>query len=194
MNSLFGDFIEKSLLKTRNYIDEFIYNKTNIRNLELAINTLIESITNGNKIFACGNGGSMCDAMHFAQELTGRYIKDRSPLPAIAISDPSYLTCTVNDYGYDYAFERMIRGLGKKGDVLLAISTSGNSANVVKAVQTAKSLGISSIGLLGRDGGKVRDLCDISVIAPGENSARIQEIHIKCIHIMIEAIENKLFK
>jgi D-sedoheptulose 7-phosphate isomerase len=187
------NYIKSCLNEAKRNLENFISKEENINNIKSAIKMIIEAINNGNKIFSCGNGGSMCDAMHFAEELTGRFLKDRNPLPAISISDPSHISCTANDYGYEYVFERMIRGLGKKGDVLLAISTSGNSANVIKAVERAKEMDIKCIGLLGKDGGKLANLCDVSIMAEGSYSARIQEIHIKCIHIIIEGVEKELF-
>lgn len=186
------EFIKKKLEEARANLELFLSDYKNIENIDSAIKIIANSIQKGRKVFSCGNGGSMCDAMHFAQEFTGKYDEERKSLPAIAISDPSYISCTANDYGYDFVFERILTGLGKKGDVLLAISTSGNSSNVIKAVSKAKELGITSVGLLGNDGGELGSLCDVSIIAPGRNSAGIQEIHIKCIHIIIEAVEDEL--
>ena len=143
---------------------------------------------------SCGNGGSMCDAMHFAEEWTGRFRKDRSALAAVAFSDPSHLTCIANDFGYDEVFAREVEAYGKEGDLLLAISTSGNSPNVLRAVEVARSKGVTTVGLLGKDGGKMRDLVDIPIIVPqATTSDRIQELHIKVIHITIEAVERRFF-
>ena len=153
----------------------------------------ISVLKGGGNLFTCGNGGSHCDAMHFAEELTGRYRKNRRPLGALALGDPSHLTCVSNDYGFEEVFSRQIEALGRKGDVLVGISTSGNSENVTKAVEKAKSLGIHTIGLLGKDGGKVAQLVDQSVIVPGSTTDRIQELHIKVIHLTIESIERDLF-
>ena len=150
-------------------------------------------IENGGKIITCGNGGSHCDAMHFAEELTGRYRNDRKSLPAIAISDAAHLTCVGNDYGYEFIFSRFIEGMGNNGDVLLAISTSGNSMNIVNAVRAAKEKNIKTIVLAGKDGGKLTDMADIVLIVPHFGFAdRIQEIHIKIIHILILLIEQKI--
>jgi D-sedoheptulose 7-phosphate isomerase len=132
----------------------------------------------------------MSDAMHFAEELTGRFRADRKSIAALAISDPSYITCTANDYGFDHIFSRFIEGVGKEGDVLLAISTSGNSANVIKAAQAAKEKQIKVVALTGKDGGQLAQLCDVEIRAPHATYAdRAQEIHIKVIHILIKQIE-----
>jgi D-sedoheptulose 7-phosphate isomerase len=187
------EFIINRLNDAKSLLNRFLDDDKNIIIVEKAINTISASLMNNNKVISCGNGGSMCDAMHFAQELTGRFNRERKPLSAIAISDPSHMSCTANDYGYDKVFSRMIEALGNKGDILLAISTSGNSPNVVQSVKTAKELGMDTVGLLGKDGGKVKDYCDIPIIVPSNNTARIQEMHIKIIHIFIEAVENEIF-
>jgi D-sedoheptulose 7-phosphate isomerase len=156
-------------------------------------NLMSEAIAAEHKIISCGNGGSMCDAMHFAEELSGRYREDRKALPAIAISDPSHLSCVGNDYGYDAVFSRYIEAIGQKGDVLLGISTSGNSRNVIQAANAAKAKGMMVIGLTGKDGGKLAKLCDVEIRVPWTGYAdRIQEIHIKVIHALIDHIELSL--
>lgn len=148
------------------------------------------AIDAGGKIISCGNGGSMSDAMHFAEELSGRYRDDRPGLPAISCSDPSHITCVGNDYGFDQVFARYVQALGKAGDCLVAISTSGNSANVVEAAKAARQLGMTVIGLTGRGGGTLRSLCDVVVDVPWEGYAdRVQEVHIKVIHAWIDLIE-----
>jgi D-sedoheptulose 7-phosphate isomerase len=155
-----------------------------------ATNEMVKSLKTGNTIFSCGNGGSMCDAMHFAEELSGRYRLDRTPFPAISISDPSHISCVGNDYGFDHVFERFIMAMGKPGDVLLAISTSGNSPNVCFAAEMAKKKGMVVIGLTGKDGGKLGPLCSTEIRVPWfEFADRIQEIHIKVIHSLIDGIE-----
>ena len=165
----------------------------NLQKIEHAIKILSESINNGNKIISCGNGGSMCDAMHFAEELSGRFRNDRKGLAAIYISDPSHISCVANDYGYEYVFSRYLEALGKTGDVLLGISTSGNSENVIKAVELAKSKGIRTIVLTGKTGGKLATLSDLEIRAPhSEYADRAQEIHIKVIHALIDGIEKEL--
>jgi D-sedoheptulose 7-phosphate isomerase len=158
-----------------------------------AADLMSQAIQNGGKIISCGNGGSMCDAMHFAEELSGRFRDNRRALAAISISDPSHLSCVSNDYGYDFVFSRFIEGLGQANDVLLGISTSGNSKNVILAVEAAKAKGMKTIVLTGKDGGKLAGLADIEIRAPHSNFAdRAQEIHIKVIHSLILGIEQSL--
>lgn len=154
---------------------------------------MVQAVQAGGKIISCGNGGSLCDAMHFAEELTGRYRDDRPGIPALSISDPSHMSCVGNDYGYEFVFSRFIEALGQKGDVLLAISTSGNSKNVLNAILAAEAKGMKVIGLTGKDGGKMASLCTVEIRAPYSNYAdRAQEIHIKVIHSLIDYIEKKL--
>lgn len=158
--------------------------------VESAGQQMSAAIDAGGKIISCGNGGSMSDAMHFAEELSGRYRDDRPGLPAISCSDPSHITCVGNDYGFDQVFARYVQALGKAGDCLVAISTSGNSANVVEAAKAARQLGMTVIGLTGRGGGTLRSLCDVVVDVPWEGYAdRVQEVHIKVIHAWIDLIE-----
>ena len=186
-------FIAESLADAQKVLNSFIANSTNVENINSAIKLMVESYKHNGRIFSCGNGGSMCDAMHFAEELTGRFRKERAPLPAMAINDASHMTCVSNDYGYDFIFSRYIEAWGNKGDVLLAISTSGNSPNVLLAVEAAKKKGMKVVGLLGKGGGKLKDMVDVSLIVDSNVSDRIQEVHIKCIHIFIEGIERSLF-
>lgn len=154
----------------------------------------LSTLRRGGTIYACGNGGSMSDAMHFAEEWSGRFRGDRAALPAIAFSDPAAMTCIANDFGFERVFARQVEAHGKAGDLLVALSTSGNSPNLVAACETARSRGLSVVGLLGRGGGKMRDLCDIAVVVPkGTTSDRIQEVHIQVIHAVIEAAERSLF-
>jgi D-sedoheptulose 7-phosphate isomerase len=168
-------------------------NSENFAKIEKAGIIMASSINNGGKILSCGNGGSMCDAMHFAEELTGRYRENRRALPAISISDNSHMSCVSNDFGYDFVFSRYLEALGKEGDVLLAISTSGNSKNVLFAIEAAKKIGMKVIGLTGKDGGKMANLCDVEIRAPYSIFAdRAQEIHIKVIHSLIDYIENNI--
>lgn len=165
----------------------------NFSKIENAGELMVESLKNGGKIISCGNGGSMCDAMHFAEELSGRYRLDRKALAAVSISDPSHISCVANDYGYDFIFERYIDAFAKEGDVLLAISTSGNSKNVLKAIRKAKEKGMFVVGLTGKDGGEMKSICDVEIRAPKTDFAdRAQEIHIKVIHSLIDFIENGL--
>jgi len=185
--------ILNSLTQAQKSIQEFISNPQNINNIEQAAYLLNVCFKSGNKVISCGNGGSMCDAMHFAEELSGRFRNDRKALPAISISDISHITCVGNDYGFDYIFSRYIDAIGVKDDVLLAISTSGNSSNVINAIKSAKSKGMKIIGLTGKTGGKMAELCDIEIRAPhSEYADRAQEIHIKVIHCLIECVESQL--
>lgn len=185
--------IENNLNEAQKVLQQFITESKNIEAIEKAGKLLSESIKKGNKVISCGNGGSMCDAMHFAEELSGRFREDRKALPALSISDPSHLSCVGNDYGYDKVFSRYIEALGNKGDVLLAISTSGNSANVINAITSAKAKGMFVIGLTGKDGGKMAGLCDVEIRAPhSEYADRAQEIHIKVIHCLIGLVEESL--
>ncbi len=180
-------------LDAQNTLAAFLADERNFERIEEAINIIVNAFQNGGKIIACGNGGSHCDAMHFAEELTGRYRNNRKALPALAISDSSHITCVGNDYGYDYIFSRFVEAHGNTGDVLLGISTSGNSANVINALETAKSLGMRTIALTGKDGGKIKDLCELEIRAPKSDYAdRAQEIHIKIIHSLIDGIENRM--
>ena len=176
-------------------LDEFIHNDVALSAIENSIVLMSNALLNGNKIISCGNGGSMSDAMHFAEELSGKFRNERKPLPAIAIADPAYITCTGNDYGFDHIFARFIEGFGKEGDILLAISTSGNSPNVIKAAQAAKQLKMPVVALTGKNGGALSSIADIEIRAPHSNySDRAQEIHIKVIHILIKQIEEALMK
>ncbi len=154
---------------------------------------LTDCLAKGGTVFSCGNGGSHCDAMHFAEELTGRYRKDRRPLGALALGDASHVTCTANDYGFKFVFSRQLEALSRSGDALLAISTSGNSENVIAAIEVAKKKGLKIVALLGKEGGKIKDMADISIVIPANTADRIQEMHIKLIHIVIETIERKIF-
>ena len=182
--------IENNLNEAQKVLQQFIAQKTNIDSIEKAGELLLDSLKKGNKIISCGNGGSMCDAMHFAEELSGRFREDRKALPAISISDPSHLSCVGNDYGFDHVFSRFIEAVGNSGDVLLAISTSGNSKNVINAIIAAKAKGMIVIGLTGKDGGKMAGVCDAEIRAPkSEYADRAQEIHIKVIHSLIQYIE-----
>ena len=152
------------------------------------------TLRRGGTLYACGNGGSMSDAMHFAEEWTGRFRRDRTALPAIAFSDPAQLTCIANDFGYEQVFARQVEAHGKAGDLLLAISTSGNSPNVLEACRAARRRGLAVVGLLGKGGGPARELCDAAIVVPlATTSDRIQEMHIKVIHAVIEAVERRLF-
>jgi len=187
------ELILKNFKEAQQALDNFIANEVNILAIESAISLMVNAIKQEGKIISCGNGGSMCDAMHFAEELSGRFRQNRPALPAVSISDASHISCVGNDYGYDMVFSRYIEALGRKEDVLLAISTSGNSVNVINAIQAAKAKGIRVVGLTGKNGGKIGPLCDIEIRAPHADFAdRAQEIHIKVIHSLIHGIETGL--
>jgi len=182
--------IRQNFEEAKSALESFLSKEENLQKLSDASVLMTNAIKSGNKIISCGNGGSMCDAMHFAEELSGRFRDDRRALAAISISDPSHISCVGNDYGFDHIFSRFIDGLGNEGDVLLGISTSGNSRNVIKAIEAAKSKGMKVVGLSGKDGGKMASLCDLELRAPQSKFAdRAQEIHIKIIHSLIQAIE-----
>ncbi|KAB1063240.1 D-sedoheptulose 7-phosphate isomerase [Salibacter halophilus] len=188
-------FIESQFEEAKKTLDNFISNPKNAESIEQSAQLMVKSIHNGGKVISCGNGGSMSDAMHFAEELTGRYRDNRKSLPAIAISDPGYLTCAGNDFGYDFVFSRFIEGMGQEGDTLLAISTSGNSANVVNAAKAAREKGMKVVALTGKKGGELANHCDVEVRVTHDGYAdRIQEIHIKVIHCFIGLIEKELIK
>lgn len=184
---------KKSLADAQDTLQRFMVDPELLKKCEEFSKILIQSFKSGGNLFTCGNGGSHCDAMHFAEEFTGRYRKDRKPLGALALGDSSHTTCVSNDYGFEYVFSRQVQGLGRKGDVLVGLSTSGNSKNVILAIQEAKKLGIKTVALLGKDGGELKGLADLSIIIPAETSDRIQEMHIKIIHTVIETVERELF-
>jgi D-sedoheptulose 7-phosphate isomerase len=187
------DIIAGEFSEAQTVLNNFIADKTNFEQIEKAAKLMAKAIENGSKVISCGNGGSHCDAMHFAEELSGRYRGDRKSLAAIAISDVSHISCVGNDYGFDFIFSRFIEGLGNKGDVLIAISTSGNSKNIINAVNAAKQKGMKVILLSGKDGGQLKNTADIEIIVPHFGFAdRIQEIHIKIIHCFILLIEKEL--
>lgn len=188
------DLIKHSFEEAQQVLNDFVKEEQNLVQVKAAGDLLVEMFRQGGKVLSCGNGGSLCDAMHFAEELTGRFRHDRAALPAIAIADPSHMTCVSNDMGFECIFAKYIEALGKKGDVLLAISTSGNSGNILQAIDAARKAGMKIIGLTGKDGGQMKDQCDVCLVVPWKAySDRIQEIHIKIIHILIEYIENELF-
>ena len=184
------NYIKASLKEAQSALDNLLSDKATLSIMASAADLLIKTLDAGHRIYSCGNGGSMCDAMHFAEELTGRYRRDRRAYPAVSISDPSHLTCVANDFGYDYIFSRYLEGHGQKGDVLVAISTSGSSPTVLNAARASSSLGMKVIGLTGNIGSELHNLSDICICTPGGQFAdRVQELHIKVLHIMIEMIE-----
>ena len=185
--------IRDELNQAIDVLANFVANDENLKKIQQAAVLIADSFKQGGKVLSCGNGGSHCDAMHFAEELTGRFRDNRPSYPAIAISDVSHISCVGNDYGFDYIFSRYVEGVGQKGDVLLGISTSGNSANVLKATEVAKQKGMKIITLTGKDGGKMNGLADVDIRVPHFGYAdRVQEIHIKVIHILILLIEKEM--
>lgn len=174
-------------------LKQFIEEEEKRGETERVAKTLAEVFQNKGKVLICGNGGSNCDAMHFAEEFTGRFRKERPALPAISLSDSSHITCVGNDYGFDYIFSKGVEAYGQERDFFIGISTSGNSPNVIEAVKTAKERKLKTLALLGKDGGKLKGMCDYEFIIPGETSDRIQEIHMMILHIIIEGVERILF-
>lgn len=192
---MYQDLIFSELNEAAMTLQNFIQDEANLTAMQQAAILLAQQLRQGNKILSCGNGGSHCDAMHFAEELTGRYRENRPGYAAIAISDVSHLSCVSNDFGYDSVFSRFIEAVGRPGDVLLAISTSGNSANIIKAVDAARARAIKVITLTGKDGGKMAGSADVEIRVPHFGYAdRIQEVHIKIIHILILLIEQEMKK
>lgn len=190
---MYQDLIRGELEEAQKVLADFLADETNIQDIQAAAKMIADSFKQGGKVMSCGNGGSHCDAMHFAEELTGRYRENRPGYPGIAISDPSHLSCVSNDFGYDHVFSRYLQAVGQKGDVLLGISTSGNSGNILLAIEEAKNKGIKTIALTGKDGGKMAGCADIEIRVPHFGYAdRIQEIHIKIIHILINLIEKEM--
>ena len=188
------DTIRNSLNEAKDVLATFLTSEKNIDAIHEAAKWMIHTIKNGGKIISFGNGGSLCDAMHFAEELSGKFRNYRPALPAIAISDPSYITCVANDYDYSVIFSRYLEAIGKEGDIAFALSTSGNSENVILAARTAREKNMKIIALTGNSGGKLSKLTDIEIRVPFTGySDRIQEIHGIIIHILIETIEKKLF-
>ncbi|QXO66189.1 D-sedoheptulose 7-phosphate isomerase [Morganella morganii] len=192
---MYQELIRGELTEAAATLDNFLKDDNNIDAIRRAAVMLADSFKAGGKVMSCGNGGSHCDAMHFAEELTGRYRENRPGYPAIAISDVSHLSCVSNDFGYEYVFSRFVESVGREGDVLLGISTSGNSGNIIKAIEAARAKGMKVITLTGKDGGKMAGSADIEIRVPHFGYAdRIQEIHIKVIHILIMLIEKEMVK
>lgn len=188
------DLILSELKESQEVLSAFLADPGSIDSIHAAAVLMAEGIKSGGKIISCGNGGSHCDAMHFAEEMTGRFRDDRKPFPAMAISDPTHLSCVSNDYGYARVFSRFIEGLGKPEDVLLGISTSGNSENVINAAEAAKAIGMKVVILSGHDGGQLAGMADVEIrVSHFGYSDRIQEMHIKIIHILIQLIEKMVY-
>ncbi|WP_318445774.1 D-sedoheptulose 7-phosphate isomerase [Photobacterium leiognathi] len=190
---MYQDLIRAELTEAADVLNRFLSDDKNMADIEAAAKLLADSFKQGGKVLSCGNGGSHCDAMHFAEELTGRYRENRPGYPGIAISDPSHLSCVSNDFGYEYVFSRYLEAVGAKGDVLFGLSTSGNSGNILKAIEAAKAKGMKIIALTGKDGGQMAGLADVEIRVPHFGYAdRIQEIHIKIIHILIMLVEKEM--
>jgi len=187
-------YVRKSLSEAQSALQELLTNNRTIQAIAEAGHAIADCLQKGGRVFSCGNGGSMCDAMHFAEELSGRYRRDRAALAAVSISDPSHLSCVANDYGYEFVFSRYLEAHARPGDCLLAISTSGKSKNVMAAVEAAHKAGVTVIGLMGTQDSPLGQKAEIRIATPaGAYADRIQELHIKVIHILIELIERKLF-
>ncbi len=188
------NYIQENLQQAQQALDNLVSNHETLAHIEAAGRMLAECLRQGGHVYSCGNGGSMCDAMHFAEELSGRFRKDRAALGAIAMSDGAYLSCVSNDFGYEHVFSRFIEAHGRKGDVLVGISTSGKSENVIRAARKARERGIHTLLLTGRAGSALSEFADIEICTPGGQFAdRVQELHIKVIHILIELVERELF-
>ena len=185
--------IRNSYLTAFETVKAFVENEENIEKTEKIAQELSQAYKNGKKSLIAGNGGSNCDAMHFAEEFTGRFRKDRKALPSISISDSSHITCVGNDYGFDFIFAKGVEAFGLEGVFFFGISTSGNSKNIIEAVKSAKERNLKTVALLGKDGGKLKGVCDYEFIIPGETSDRIQEVHMMILHIIIEGVERILF-
>jgi len=190
---MYHDLIRSELNEAAEVLNKFLSDDHNMAQIEAAAKMIADSFKQDGKVLSCGNGGSHCDSMHFAEELTGRYRENRPGYAGIAISDPSHLSCVSNDFGYDFVFSRYVEAVGRKGDVLFGLSTSGNSGNILKAIEAAQAKGMKTIALTGKDGGKMAGLADIEIRVPHFGYAdRIQEIHIKIIHIIIQLIEKEM--
>ena len=187
------EHVRHALLDAQEALNALLNNETTLVAVSEAAHLMATAIKRHGKVVSCGNGGSLCDAMHFAEEMTGRYRKDRQAYAAVAISDASHLACVANDFGYEQVFSRWVQANGLPGDVLLAISTSGTSKNVLKAVEVAKAKGLIVVAMTGKAKSPIAQLADVSIVTPaGQWADRVQELHIKCIHIMIELIEREL--
>lgn len=184
--------MKESLIEARAALDALLANEATLAACERAAHSLVSTLRGGGKLLICGNGGSSCDAAHFAEELTGRFRADRRPFAAIACTDVGHITCTANDYGFEAVFSRWIEALARRGDCVILLSTSGNSPNILRAARAAAAADATTIALLGKDGGKLRRACDHEIIVPGSGSDRIQELHMLILHAWVEFIESQL--
>lgn len=190
---MLASLIHAEITEARTVLDRFLADSQNLLRIEQAARLLSSCLGAGGKILSCGNGGSLCDAQHFAEELTGRYRQDRPALAAIALTEAAHMSCVANDYGYEYVFSRYVQALGRPGDILLAISTSGHSPNVLRAAEAAKGAGLLVVSLTGKDGGPLAELSDVEIRVPHTGYAdRIQEVHVKVIHVLLRLIEHLL--
>lgn len=187
------DTWKSSLSEASDVLKQFMENDTHLENCQKWSDKIIAVLSEGGTVFTCGNGGSYCDALHFAEEMTGQFRDSRPPFAALTLGEAAHITCVSNDLGFEEIFSRQLEALGKKGDMLIALSTSGLSKNVIRAVETAQSKGIYTVGLLGKAGGQLKDMVDLSIIVPSNISDRIQEMHIKLLHIVIETTERHFF-
>ena len=187
------DLLRRCYADIQEIVTSFCSDPETVEKTEQVARMLADIFQSGGKGVICGNGGSTSDSTHFAEEFTGRFRKNRRPLPVMAISEASHLTCVANDFGYDQVFVRSVEAFGKPNDVLFALSTSGNSENVILAVEKAKEIGMKTVGLLGKDGGKLKGVCDVEWIVPAQGADRIQEVHMMVLHIIIEGVEALLF-
>ncbi len=186
-------FFSASLKEAHDVLGSFLGDPKQIDLCDNFVKEVVELYRRGGNLFICGNGGSHCDAMHFAEEFTGRFRKDRKPLGALALGDPSHVTCVSNDMGFEHVFSRQLEGLGRKGDLLVLLTTSGNSQNLLQVMDVAQKRGIRTVVLSGKDGGKLKGKANVEIIIPGKSSDRIQEMHMKIIHTVIECVERQLF-
>ncbi len=185
--------LKHSYLEAARLLNEFCAKEAHFKLSAEIATGLANAFAAGKKLLSCGNGGSLCDAMHLAEEFTGRYRKDRRALPAIALADSSHITCVGNDFGFDDIFARGVEAFGQEGDWLFCLSTSGNSKNIIRAVEIAQKKGLKTVALLGKDGGILKGRCDYEFIIPAHTSDRIQEIHMLILHVIIEGVERVLF-
>lgn len=194
MSHTLDSLIANTLVEAGNYLQRFASEQSKQNTVARAAQLMISSLQQGGSIYSCGNGGSMSDAMHFAEELTGRYRDNRAPLSATAISDPGHISCVANDFGYEHIFSRYLQARGRRGDCLLAISTSGRSANIIRAAEQARHQGMAVVSLTGAPGSPLASLADVDISTGASDYAdRIQEVHIKVIHILIELIERSFY-
>jgi D-sedoheptulose 7-phosphate isomerase len=187
------DLIKSSYLESLKILSDFCANPDNFKRTDEIAEMIAATFRRGGKVIIAGNGGSACDAMHFAEEFTGRFRNDRKALPVIGLNDPAHITAVANDWGFDRIFARGVEAYGQRGDAFIGISTSGNSQNVIKAVETAHKIGLTTIALLGKDGGKLKGTADFEFIIPAHTADKAQEVHMTILHIIIEGVERILF-